>query len=140
MAFIAAFDSLCFWSDLMSHRNTVIDFSMTLNAPYICYMHCLVREPVMLLDQVYLSAVCKKLKIVKVGVTIETNSIIISYGLLKISAVSDTYLVAVRIMAFPAGKSVLLKLKVSAFPIFTVDLFKVILCEFLISSMAVKTN
>ena len=65
-------------------------------------MRSLIGKPVMLLDQVYLLPVGKKLKTVKVGVTAQTNSIVISYSLLEIIAVPYTDLVAVRIVAFPA--------------------------------------
>ena len=48
MAFIATFYCLRFWSDLVSDRNIIIDFGMTLYAPDICYMRSLIRKPVML--------------------------------------------------------------------------------------------
>ena len=102
MAFIASFDCLRFGPDLMGNRNIIIDFCMTLYASDICYMRSLIREPVMLLDQVYLFTVSKKLKTVKVRVATETNSIIIGYGLFQISAVPYADPVAVRVMAFPA--------------------------------------
>ena len=102
MTFIASFYSFRFWSDLVGYRNLVIDFGMTLYAPYICYMGCLIRKPVMLLDQVYLLTVGKKLKPVKVGVAAKTDSVIIGNSLPEICTVPYTDLVTVWVMTFPA--------------------------------------
>jgi hypothetical protein len=76
----------------------------------------------------------------EVGMAIQTDCVIVSNSFLKIFAVSDRYLVGVRIMTFPAGKSFILHFKVSALTIFRIYLFKMIFCKFRVTTMAINTN
>src|SRR5450759_1876387 len=93
----------------------------------------------MLFNNINLSLVAQKLKTAVVRVAIQTDRIVIGNSLLKIISVSDRDLVSVRIMTFPAGESIILHFKVSALLIFRLNLFKMILCKFLITTMTINT-
>src|ERR1035437_3421813 len=140
MTFITKPYSFSFRSDLMRDRNIIINFCMTFDTPDISKMYSLVWKPVMLFNNINLGLVTQKLKIIVVRVAIKTDSVVIGNSLFKISTVSDRYLVGVRIMTFPAGKSFILHFKVSALTIFRIYLFKMIFCKFRVTTMAINTN
>src|SRR5664280_140722 len=139
MTFIAKPYSFFFRSDLMRYRNIIIYFSMALYTSHIGKMRSLVRQPFMLLNDINFSPVAQKLKPTEVRVAIKANGVIICYRFLKVSIVSDTYLISMRIVALPACESVIPHFKVSTLFIFSFYLFKMIFRKLRVTSMTINT-
>jgi hypothetical protein len=93
----------------------------------------------MLLNDINLSSVAQKLKPAKIRVAIKTNGVIISNCFLKVSIVSDTDFISMRIVALPASESVILHFKVSTLFILSFYLFKVVFRKLRVTSMAINT-
>jgi hypothetical protein len=75
---------------------------MTFNTSDILKMHSLIWKPFVCFQDTYLFPFGEQLKMVKVGMTVKTNAIIIQDSLPDILTVPYINLIAVRIMAFPA--------------------------------------
>ncbi len=84
MTFVAFLNCFLLWINKVGDQDVIVNFRMTFNASDILKMGSLVREPFMLLQDIYLLMIGKKPEMIVVGMAVQTDIVVVKNCFLNV--------------------------------------------------------